>query len=251
MAWLSKKPKAAKRSKADHAANTDSPADAHASVVQMDPYSFQASHRRMAWMLRLAVGMCIVQGAGNIVFVQTISELVPLKTIEFAFIRTYDGDDRTYSAEPVSKDLPGFDLFMEARASRFVKILLEIDKVTQEERMREASQMSDEEYWKKFRRERIDSGEISKAIERGIDREIMIETVTIIPTLTNENEFKFAVDYKQTDRRNGVVIDGNPKELRAFLSMVTRPQKNLPLSEKYTNPFGAYVTDLVLRNRGV
>lgn len=248
MAWLSKKGRPNKGGKSTESIVPKS--EGHASAAELDPYSFQASHRRQAWMLRLSVGIIFALAAGLVVALNTISELVPLKTTEFALIRTYCEDDRTYSVEQVSKELKGFDIFMEARARRFVKILLEIDSVTQEERQREASQMADTEYWKKFRRERIDSGEIRKAIERGIDREITIETVTVIPTLTSENEFKFAVDYTQTDSRNGAVMEGSPKKLRAFLSMETRPQQNIPLSEKFTNPFGAYVTDLVLRNRG-
>lgn len=222
----------------------------HAAIASMDPYAFQAAHRRLAWYARMVTALLIVSGVGNVISIQTISELVPLKETEFVMIRTYCEDGRTYSAEPVSRDLDGFTTFMEGRARHFVKTLLEIDSVTQEERQREASQMSDENYWKKFRRERIVSGEISTALKKGIDREIIVETVTEIPTLTDNNDFKFAVDFTQIDRRNGEVIDGGTKTLRAFVSMVTRPQQNIPEKEKYTNPFGAYVTDLVLRSRG-
>ena len=36
----------------------------HKATVAADPFSFQASHRRLAWMLRLSAGINIVLGAG-------------------------------------------------------------------------------------------------------------------------------------------------------------------------------------------
>lgn len=220
-------------------------ASPHASILAADPYSFQASHRRLAWMLRLSAGTNVVLGAGVVVMVQTIAALVPLKETEIALVRTYGPDDRTYVVEPVSKEVGGFEVFLEAQAKRFVRITGEIDPVTQEERQREASRLSDNRFWERFKRERIDSGLISEALESGIEREVRIVSIDPIATLSSDH--KYAVDFIQIDRRRGVEV--SRKALRAYLTLATRPQ-NVSEADKYTNPFGITVLDMVLRERG-
>lgn len=217
----------------------------HASAVAADPYSFQASHRRLAWMLRLSAGTNIVLGAGIVVLVQTIAHLVPLKETEIALVRTYGPDDRTYVVEPVSKKVGGFEVFLEAQARRFVLITNEIDPVTQEERLREASRLSDAGFWERFKRERIDSGLITEALEKGIEREVRIVAIDAIATLSSDH--KYAVDFIQIDHRRGKEI--SRRKLRAYLTLATRPQ-NVSAADKYTNPFGVTVLDMVLRERG-
>lgn len=221
------------------------PGSLHAKTVASDPYSFQASHRRLAWMLRLSAGTNIVLGAGVVVLAQTIAHLVPLKETEIALIRTYGPDDRTYVVEPVSKKVGGFEVFLEAQAKRFVLITGEIDPVTQEERQREASRLSDAGFWARFKRERIDSGLITEALEKGIEREVRI--ISIDPVATLSSDHKYAVDFIQIDHRHGKEI--SRKALRAYLTLATRPQ-NVSAADKYTNPFGVTVLDMVLRERG-
>ncbi|MBL4748793.1 MAG: hypothetical protein JKY17_08620, partial [Magnetovibrio sp.] len=34
----------------------------HAAIVEADPYSFRIAHRRLAWMLRMSVGLNVVLG---------------------------------------------------------------------------------------------------------------------------------------------------------------------------------------------
>jgi type IV secretion system protein VirB8 len=234
------------KGKAAPPAPPPAPKGRHASIAANDPYSFQASHRRLAWMCRLLTATVIVLGAGQVVSLQTISALVPLKEKEFVFVRTYGADDRTYQIEPISKQVDGFDLFLEATARRFIRILLAIDPVTQEERLREASKLSSSAYWEQFRKERITSGQIRDALDRGVVRKIDVETINRVASLTND--YKFAIDFIQTDTINGRPL-GHPQRLRAYLSLITRPQKDVPVAEKYTNPFGLTVTGLVLRKR--
>lgn len=217
----------------------------HKATVAADPFSFQASHRRLAWMLRLSAGTNIVLGAGVVVLVQTVAHLVPLKETEIALVRTYGPDDRTYVVEPVSKKVEGFEVFLEAQAKRFVLITNEIDPVTQQERQREASRLSDASFWERFKRERIDSGLITEALEKGIEREVRIVSIDPIATLSSDH--KYAVDFIQIDHRRGKEI--SRKNLRAYLTLATRPQ-NVSEADKYTNPFGVTVLDMVLRERG-
>ncbi|MEQ9127240.1 type IV secretion system protein [Thalassospira sp.] len=240
MAWLGRIGKRA------HAhTSVLAPVSPHARTVAADPYSFQASHRRLAWMLRLSAGTNIVLGAGVVVLVQTIGHLVPLKETEIALVRTYGPDDRTYIVEPVSKKVGGFEVFLEAQAKRFVLITNEIDPVTQEERQREASRLSDGSFWERFKRERIDSGLITEALEKGIEREVRIVSIDPIATLSSDH--KYAVDFIQIDHRRGKEI--SRKKLLAYLTLATR-QQNVSEADKYTNPFGVTVLDMVLRERG-
>lgn len=240
MAWLGRIDKRKGGGTSDPVA-----ASPHASILAADRYSFQASHRRLAWMLRLSAGTNVVLGAGVVVMVQTIAALVPLKETEIALVRTYGPDDRTYVVEPVSKEVGGFEVFLEAQAKRFVLITNEIDPVTQEERQREASRLSDNRFWERFKRERIDSGLISEALESGIEREVRIVSIDPIATLSSDH--KYAVDFIQIDHRRGKEI--SRKALRAYLTLATRPQ-NVSEADKYTNPFGVTVLDMVLRERG-
>ena len=97
MAWLGR------IGKRDHARTSVlAPVSPHASTIAADPYSFQASHRRLAWMLRLSAGTNIVLGAGVVVLVQTIGHLVPLKETEIALIRTYGPVSYTHLTLPTS-----------------------------------------------------------------------------------------------------------------------------------------------------
>lgn len=216
--------------------------DKHAAVREADPYSFQVAHRRLAWMLRISAGTNVALLFAVVVLVNAISGMLPLKTTEIAFIRGNEIGDRIFRIEPISKNVPGFDLMMEGMARRYVRELLEIDSVTQGERLRFAFRMTDAAFYERFKRERQE--QVEKDIKSGLTRSITVESVDRIETVGNT--YKFAVDFVQTDKRKGILVE--ERKLRAYLNMTTRPQRVGP-SEKYENPHGITVLDLALKER--
>ena len=218
----------------------------HGMAVASDPFSFQAAHRRLAWMLRMSAGMNIAQLASMVVLVSVIAEMVPLKEKVPFWIIPANEDVVRFQIKPVVEDVNAFDVELEGKARRYVKARLEIDPVTQKERMQEISRMTERSEWQNFHDEWIKSGKIADAIKDGLDREIIIESSNKVASLTGD--YKFAIDFTRIDRRDGRQI-GEPVHLRAYLSMVTSP-KTVTLENKYINPFGVTVTDMILRTRG-
>ncbi|WP_102785574.1 type IV secretion system protein [Thalassospira sp. GB04J01] len=218
----------------------------HAPAVTADPFAYEASHRRSAWMLRLSAGMNIGLMACLVVSFNVIAGMVPLKEKVPFWIIPADEDEIRFQIKPVIEDVNAFDVELEGKARRYVKARLEIDGVTQEERQREVSRMTERGEWIDFRNEWIDSGKISDAIAGGLDREIRIESANKVASLTGD--YKFAIDFIRIDRRNGKPV-GEPTKLRAYLSMVTSEQ-TVSLEQKYINPYGITVTDMILRARG-
>lgn len=216
----------------------------HERHVHADPFAFQAAHKRLAWMFRISAGMNIALVMTAIVLGQTISVLVPLKKTEYALVRTYEPDDKLYRIEPISEDVEGFELLLESMAKRYVKLVLELDSVTQDERMVEASRMTDRVFSERFKRDRIKSGAIREALDRGLTREIIIESVDRIESFGNDH--KLVVDFIRVDRERGA--KAARKRLRAYLSMTTRPQE-VRKEDRYTNPLGIVVLDMTLKER--
>lgn len=216
----------------------------HAPVALADPYSFQVSHRRLAWLLRISVGLNIVMASALTVSLSAFSTLLPLKTTEIALVRSDSADNRLYRIEPIGKTVQGFDLVMESAARRYVRLLLEIDEVTQTERFREAFRMTDKVFYERFRKERIDTKAVQQALNSGLTRSITVESVDRIEAFGNTH--KYAVDFVQTDERRGEVVE--KRRLRAYLNMTTRPQE-VREGDKYENPLGIKVLDLVLKER--
>ncbi|MDP2699931.1 type IV secretion system protein [Thalassospira sp.] len=218
----------------------------HASVAASDPFAFEASHRRTAWMLRMSAGMNIALIACLVVAFNVIAGMVPLKEKVPFFIIPATEDEVRFQIKPVVPNVKAFDVELEGKARRYVKARLEIDGVTQEERQREVSRMTEKKEWSDFKKEWIDSGKITEAIRDGLSREIIIESASQIASLTGD--YKFAIDFTRIDTRNGKPV-GEPTKLRAYVSMVTSEQ-SVSLEEKYINPFGITVTDMILRSRG-
>lgn len=216
----------------------------HASVARADPYSFQVAHRRLAWMFRLSVALNIVFGLSLSTAMNAFQILWPLKETELALLRADPADDRVYRIEPISKDVEGFDLLMETAARRYVRNLLTIDEITQTERFKEAFRMTDDVFYKRFSDERFDK--VEEAINSGLNRSIVIESVDRIES-TEDGAYKYAVDFVQVDERKGEVIER--RKLRAYLNMTTRPHQ-VSEADKYENPLGITVLDLVLKERG-
>jgi type IV secretion system protein VirB8 len=211
-------------------------------VAAADPYSFQVAHRRLAWMLRQSVAINIVLGVCLVASLAAWSELVPLRKVEIALLRAEPGDNRLYRVEPITNQVGGFDLLMEQQARRYVRLLLEIDEVTQAERFAEAFRMTDATFYEKFKSERFKS--IDKAISEGLTRSITVESVDRIDTVGKN--YKYAVDFVQTDRRKGEEVER--RKLRAYLNMTTRPN-TVREADRFQNPLGITVLDLVLKER--
>lgn len=217
----------------------------HGAVVEADPYSFRVAHRRLAWMLRMSVAINVVLGFVVASQGNAIATLVPLKTTEIALVHADPKDKRLYRIEPLKQDIQGFDVVLEDKAQRFVWLLLGIDSITQTERFREAFRMMDGEFYQKFKSENIDNKKVQNAINSGLTRSIVIESVDRLQAF--KNTFKFAVDFTQTDERKGEVIE--TRKVRAYLNMTTRPQEEVPVEDKYENPLGIVVLKLVLKKR--
>ncbi len=216
----------------------------HDDFRSQDPFSFEIAHRRLAWLLRISAGINIVLATSFVVSISAFSSLLPLKEVRFAFLKTDQADNRIYQIEPISKDMDGFQLFLEQKARRYVRNMLEIDRITQGERFKEAFAMTDDVFYKRFRRERIESNEIKNALKSGITRSVTIESVDMIET--NSPNYKLAVDFIQTDIRNGEFIER--KNSRAYLTMTTRPQ-TVKQNAKIENPLGIIVLDMILKEK--
>ncbi|NQV48712.1 MAG: hypothetical protein HQ504_13155 [Rhodospirillaceae bacterium] len=217
----------------------------HGPVAVADPYSFQVSHLRMAWLLRLSTGTNVVLGACLVMALSALTTLLPLKTTEIALVRSDPMDNRLYRIEPIKQSVGGFDLLMESMARRYVRNLLEIDTVTQTERFREAFRMTDREFFERFRQERIDTDAVQDALDSGLTRSITVESVDRLQAFGGT--YKYAVDFVQTDVRRGVHVE--TRKLRAYLNITTRPQEVID-ADKYENPLGIIVLDLILKERG-
>lgn len=218
----------------------------HAAAARTDPYSFQVSHKRLAWVLRLSVALNIVLGGCLIILISAYSYLLPLKTTEIALLRSDPEDNRLYRIEPISKDVEGFDLLLEDKARRFMRNLLEIDPVTQTERFREAFRMMDRAFFERFEKERLDSNKVQDALDSGLTRSITVISVDRIAAYGGT--YKFVVDFIQTDTRDGKLVE--KKQARATMDMTTRPQEEIRKEDRFENPLGIIVLDLTLKERG-
>lgn len=216
----------------------------HAAVADADPYGFAVSHRRLAWLLRLSVVVNVGLLASVVVQANAIGALVPLKTTEVALVRGFEPDDKLYQIEPISEDVQGFDLLLESMARRYVRLVLEIDPVTEGERRAEAARMSDGGFWRGFRRDRIDTKERSDALADGMVRHIVVDDATRLVSF--DDDYKLAVDFTQIDERRGQEV--GRKALRAYLSMTTRPQ-SVTAEDRFSNPLGITVLQFVLKER--
>lgn len=225
------------------------PAD-HDSVRALDPYAFESAHRRLAWMLRISAMTNVGQLAVIIVLASAIATLVPLKTVQLGLVRIDPAQDRAVPVDPaalvrvlpITRETPGFDLLMESFVRRYVRLLLEIDTVTQADRMREANLHSDAAWWKQFATRHK---EIERAVETGLNRSIVVESADRISL--RDGIGRYAVDFVQTDQRNGLVVE--TRRLRAYVSVTSRPH-TVREAEKFENPLGLRVLDLALKERG-
>lgn len=246
MGWVKRKPVSGDND-ALTSGNDDHDRGKHASEREADPYSFQVAHRRLAWLLRISAGTNIVLAACLTLTVNGLVELAPLiGQTKLALVRADSKDNRLFRIEPLSEDVDGFNLVLEDKARRYVRNILSIDRVTHGERMAEVMRMTDKRFWKEFEQKRIESGAIKKAIAEGTNRSITVESVSKVAAYLGT--YKYAVDFIQTDERDGVLVE--ERKSRAYLNMTTRPQTDVPVEDKYENPLGIIVLDLVVKKRG-
>lgn len=216
----------------------------HGKRIESDPYAFQVAHRRLAWMYRLTTGCLIAALIVIAVLVSAFKQLLPLKTTELVLIREDHNTNRMYRAEPFIKGEKSGDVAMEAMAVRYVRLMLEIDRVTQDERFDEAFKMTDRKFYKKFFDEHIKTERIQKALASGLTRSITIENAHKMDTKGDQD--KFAIDLIQTDMRHGELVE--TKKLRAFVHMTTRP-RTVKAEDRYENPLGIVFLDMVVKER--
>lgn len=180
----------------------------------------------------------------NVMLVATVKNLVPLKTTDIVLVRENQKTNQIYRIEPFVKGEQGFDVAMEAMAVRYIRNMLEIDRVTQDTRFAEAFAMTDIDFLKKFHSEHIDTKRIQEALKSGLTRSIIVESAHKMDSKGNQQ--KYAVDFIQIDKRDGVVID--QKQGRAFVHMDTRA-KDVKAIDRYENPLGIVVLDMVVKEK--
>ena len=214
----------------------------HSAVREADPFAFQASHRRQGRLLGISAGINMGLAFAVIAQALTIHGLAPLKTVEVALVRADPADDRIYRIEPIGREVDGFDLLMEASVRRYVKLMLEVDAVSQKDRWLEAEAMTDPSFVEKFSRERTPA--VEEAVKRGLNRSIVVESAQRLSE--RDGVFAYAVDFVQIDERAGG--EAGRKPLRAYLSVTTRPQEARE-KDRFENPLGFTVLDLVLKEK--
>lgn len=212
------------------------------SVAKADPYSFQVAHRRLAWLLRISAGGNVALCFVIVVQANAISAMLPLKTTEVALVRSYDANDKIYRIEPISRSVPGFDVALEGFAKRFARECLEVDSVTQVERMRWCSRSSDGKFFERFTKERRE--QVEKDLKAGLTRSAPVDTAERLEAVGGT--YKYAVELKYIDKRNGSLIE--ERQMRVYLNIAQRPQRVGP-ADKYENPHGFTVLDLSLKER--
>ena len=214
------------------------------SVAAADPYSHDVAHRRLAFAFRCVSIVCIGLVGAVVVLATGLAELGPLKTTEYALVRSYGPDDRLYRIEPITQKVDGFELLLESQAQTYTKLVLEIDKPTQETRHRDAMLMTDGRFWKKLRHNRLQTKEMARALQDGLERKIHVLSANKVEG--RESGYLMAVEFEQVDSRGEKEI--GRKKLQAYLSMETRPGE-VRETDRYINPLGIFVTDMVVKGR--
>lgn len=222
----------------------------HSATRAADPYAFEASHRRLAWMLRLATMMNVGLFSVVIIEASAISSLVPLQKVQMGLVRIEPRDDKMVEVNPVTlvrilpiaQETPGFDLMMEAFVRRYVRLLMEIDATSQTDRMRECNVDSDADWWKRF--VQSNAKEIDKAVQTSLNRSVIVESADMVSR--RDGVSRYAVDIVQVDRQDGKEV--SRKKLRAYVAVTSRPQL-VREADKFENPLGLLVLDVTLKER--
>lgn len=212
----------------------------HPTVVGADPFSFRASYRRTAWLLRLSVGANIALCAVVVVLAQTVSVAFPLKETEIALLRVDPQDSRIYRVAPIAENVDGFELMLEQMASRFVVQILSIDGMTQNTRFKEVRRFSDPVFFNDFLDDHKST--IDEAIKDGLNRSITVHGANLVDSY--DGVYQYSVEFTRTDRVKGRAPV--TKRLIAYLEMAPKPQQ-VKESEKFDNPLGVRVLGLQVK----
>ena len=216
----------------------------HGSSIASDPYRFEIAHRRLAFVLRLSVMTNVALVIAVILLVNGIAELAPLKETQIALVRTYGPDDRLYRGEPITEQVEGIVNYLESQAQTYVRLVLEVDKPTQESRHREAMLMTEKRFWKQLRQNRLDTKEMATALKNGLVRRIHVRTASKVEG--KSGGYLMSVEFEQIDTRKGVEV--GRKDLQAYLTMITRVNE-VREADRYINPLGILITDMVVKER--
>lgn len=235
MAFLKRRRDAIERSSVEAAPK-------HAAVLQADPFAYKTAHRRMAWLLRLSVGMNVALICCVVVTVQAIASLVPLKETEIALLRADPSDDRIYRVEPISVEVDGFELMLEKLARRYVRQILTIDGTTQNTRFKEVRTYSDPAFFNDYLK--TNKPVIEEALDDGLDRSITIKGAYKVDAY--DGVYLYVVEFLQTDRIGRETP--RRRHLRAFLEMTPRPH-DVSAAEKFENPLGIRVLNLSVKEQ--
>lgn len=219
----------------------------HSRLRKLDPFTFEVAHRRLAWCFRLSVIMNVVLGCTVVITSTAFLSVFPLKEVRFAFLREEVDTHRVLRVEPVSKNVQGYEVLLEAKAREFVALILPIDEVSEPTRYNKAFKMATGDFYEKFKRDRLDSGFLGEAKKSRLNRSIRIEAVDVRPNPANADTHLVSVDVVQIDRF-GNAEKSQQKPLRVFLEMSALPQ-SVPESELYTNPLGIVVLNMTIKER--
>ncbi len=212
------------------------------SVLEADPFAYQASHRRMVTVVRILVFVVVVLATSLTAALVVIKHLMPLKTTEIALLRVDPNDDRIYAIEPLSVEVDGFELMLEKMARRFVAQLLTIDGISQDVRFEEVRRYSDRAYFSSFLN--ANQQRIETALKDGLNRSITVESASLLDAY--DGVYMYSVEFVQTDKIGSK--DPEQRKLRAYLEMTTRPQE-VTTAERFENPLGIRVLDLSVKER--
>ncbi len=216
----------------------------HDAVRALDPFDFQVAHKRLAWCFRLSVMVNVVLVAALIAVCSAMIALAPLKEVRVALVQTDSRENLVYRVEPITPSTTGHRLVMETIAKGFVENALTIEPIGHGARGLELKRFASGEYFERFKAQFIKSGFVQNALDSGLNRAIIVESLNHIENPMKDGNFLLSVDYVQIDSRDGLEIER--KRLRAFLKLTTRVRQ-VRASEMYENPLGVIVLDMTIQ----
>ena len=219
----------------------------HNHLRTLDPFVFEVAHRRLAWCFRLSVMTNIALTCCVVITSAAFLSVFPLKEVRFAFLREDVETNKVWRVEPVSRNVDGYEVLLEAKAREFVEDILPIDALTQAGRYGRAFKMATAQFYETFKRDRLDSGFMTEARKSSLNRSIRIEAVDVRQTPANPETHLVSADVVQLDRF-GNAEEAKEKRLRVFLEMTALPQI-VSESELYTNPLGILVLNMTIKER--
>ena len=228
---------------ADKRSSNNSKSKRHKAFRDADPFSFQIVHLRLAWLFRLSVVMNVVLLITLTISMMGYFTLLPLKEVRLALLRDYADEDRIYTIEPLEQTIKGINVYMEQRAARFVKYLLEIDETTQKIRFAEVIPFMNKDFRKTWFEKHQDR--IQDSLDDRLEREIIIESTHMDEQ--RPGEWLISVDFKEIDRRDGKILSED--FLRAYVNL-TLEENTVSTDELYSNPLGIVILSMVVKTRG-